>query len=106
LRIDAVRHFQLLVLGTLLAAAATGCARDQTLRQKLFQPGPTQYQRQRGEKFDPYSELPVGNHDDRGTGRPNNYQEPNPEAARGRWDEWGWPRFGHDPPPGAVYGPG
>jgi hypothetical protein len=90
-----VRNFQLLVLGTLLGAAAAGCAGDQTLRQKLFQPGPSQYQRQKAERFDPYSEMPIGAPDDRGTGRPTDYQQANPEASRGRWDDWGLPRFGH-----------
>ena len=90
-----MRNFQPLVLVTLLGAAAVGCAGDQTLRQKLFQPGPSQYQRQKAERFDPYTEMPIGAPDDRGTGRPTDYQQANPEASRGRWNEWGSPRFGH-----------
>jgi len=91
-----VRQYHWFVLGGLSAASALGCARDETLRQKLLQPGPAQYQRQRAEKKDPYNQIPIGPRDD--TSRPPDYQQPNPEAAQGRWDEWGWPRFGHDPP--------
>lgn len=92
-----MRCHRLFVLWGLSAATALGCARDETLRQKLFQPGPAQYQRQRAEKYDPYNEIPIGPRDD--TSRPPDFQQPNPEAAQGRWDDWGWPRFGHDPPP-------
>ena len=95
--IRAVRPYRLFILGGLSAAAALGCARDETLRQKLLQPGPAQYQRQRSEKFDPFNNIPIGPRDD--SSRPPDYLQPNPEAAQGRWDKWGWPRFGHDPPP-------
>jgi hypothetical protein len=91
-----VHRYLLIVLGGLSAASAVGCASDQTLHQKLFQPGPAQYQRQRAEKYDPYNEIPIGPRDD--SSRPPDFQQPNPEAAQGRWKRWGWPRFGHDPP--------
>lgn len=88
-----MRRFQRLVLAGVSAVAVAGCAGDQPLRQKLFRPGPTYYQRQRAERFDPYNEIPIGPRDD--TSRPPDYQQPNPEPSRGRWNEWGWPRFGH-----------
>lgn len=88
-----MRRYLLLVLGGLLVAVFPGCSGDQTLRQKLFRPGPAQYQRQKAERFDPYNEIPIGPRDD--SSRPPDYQQPNPEAAQGRWREWGFPRFGH-----------
>lgn len=91
-----MRVWQLLIVAGVTALAAAGCARDETLRQKLFQPGPAQYQRQRAEKFDPFNDIQSGPRDD--SSRPPDYQQPNPEASQGRWDDWGWPRFGHDPP--------
>jgi len=88
-----VRYVRLFLLGGLLIGFVAGCAGDGTVRQKLFRPGPAQYQRQKAERFDPYNEIPIGPRDD--TSRPPDYLRPNPEASRGRWEEWGLPRFGH-----------
>lgn len=88
-----MRRWGLFLLAGLSALAPLGCAR---MRDRLLHPGPSQFQRQRAEKKDPYNHIPIGPRDD--TGRPPDYQFPNPEAADGRWDDWGWPRFGHDPP--------
>ncbi|HUY91875.1 MAG TPA: hypothetical protein VMV10_24255 [Pirellulales bacterium] len=88
-----MRRFQLLVLAGITVAVAAGCAGERPVMQKLFRPGPTNYQRQKAERFDPYNEIPIGPRDD--TSRPLDYQHPIPEAAQGRWNEWGWPRFGH-----------
>jgi hypothetical protein len=88
-----VRQLQLLVVGTLFAASAVSCAGREPLGQKIFSPGPAPYQRQKAQRFDPYNEVQVGPRDD--TSRPPDYLEPNPEPSRGRWLEWGLPRFGH-----------
>lgn len=87
-----MRH-AFLVAGLLSAVTAFGCAGNEPVRQKLFSPGPALYQRQKAQRFDPYPEMPVGSRDDQV--RPPDYLQPNPEPARGRWLEWGMPRFGH-----------
>lgn len=91
-----MRRFCVLMVGGIVAAPAAGCGTNPAWRNKIFHPGPTQYQQQNAEKFDPYNEISVGPRDD--TSRPLSYREPNPEAAQGRWDAWGWPRYGHHPP--------
>lgn len=98
-----MRRLPEIMLGGMLAVLAAGCAGNGSLSEKLLHPGPAQYQRQRAEKFDPYNEISVGSRDD--TSRPLGYIEPNTEAARGRWNSWGWPRFGHDPPPYEISRP-
>jgi hypothetical protein len=78
-----------------VALSVAGCGFGQgQLRQQIFRPGPTQYQQQRAVKFDPYSEQEryAGPRDS--TMRPRDYYQPNPEPTRGRWLDWGAPRFG------------
>ena len=59
---------------------------------KLFHPGPVEYQQQRAQKFDPYPEYGPGIDQT----RPLQYDRPPPEASRGRWEQWGAPRFGYN----------
>jgi hypothetical protein len=75
----------------------TGCGIGQgQLRQQVFRPGPARYQQERAVKFDPYSEQEryAGPRDS--TSRPRDYYQPNPEPTRGRWLDWGAPRFGFE----------
>ena len=84
-----------LSLAAAMALATAGCGIGQgQLRQQFFRPGPTAYQQQRAVKFDPYSEQEryAGPRDS--TTRPRDYYQPNPEPTRGRWFDWGAPRFG------------
>lgn len=89
-----MRRLHAVFVAGLLAAITAGCANQPSLRDKVFHPGPALYQQQKAQRFDPYNEITVGSRDD--TSRPLGYQQPNPEAAQGRWDDWGMPRFGHD----------
>jgi hypothetical protein len=88
-----MRRVRFFLLGGLSIGFVAGCTGNGAVRQKLFRPGPAQYQRQKAERFDPYNEIPIGPRDD--SSRPPDYMRPNPEAAQGRWGEWGLPRFGH-----------
>ncbi len=78
-----------------IALATTGCGIGQgQLWQQIFRPGPAQYQQQRAVKFDPYDEQIVGTRDN--SSRPRDYYQPNAEPTRGRWREWGAPRYGYE----------
>ncbi|HWB08523.1 MAG TPA: hypothetical protein VG826_04840 [Pirellulales bacterium] len=75
-----------------LVMAGCGIGQGQ-LRQQIFRPGPAPYQQQRAVRFDPFNEQTyVGTPDN--SSRPRDYYQPNPEASRGRWRDWGAPRFG------------
>lgn len=73
-----------------LACLSMGC-RGQG-RPPLFSPGPAQYQRQQAHHFDPYPDNEMG--PAMADVRPRDFQKPSAEPTRGRWAEWGWPRFG------------
>lgn len=86
------RSHRLLFAAVLACAGGCGIGQGQ-LRDQVLNPGPVRYQQQRANHFDPYPELKVGTPDN--TIRPRNYLEPIPEPARGRWPQWGLPRFGY-----------
>jgi hypothetical protein len=74
----------------------TGCGMGQgQLRQQFFRPGPSQYQQQRAVHFDPYSEQATYAGPRDTNPRPRDYYVPNAEPTRGRWLDWGAPRFGY-----------
>ena len=83
----------LLAIGV-LGAGGCGIGNGQ-LRDRVFRPGPFQYQQQQAVRFDPYSEQDtyLGPRDT--TTRPRDYYKPNAEPTRGRWLDWGAPRFGY-----------
>ncbi len=61
---------------------------------KFFAPGSAPLQQQNATKFDPYSEYGPAlgeSRPPRGAG-----DQPLPEAARNRWQEWGAPRYGYE----------
>jgi hypothetical protein len=78
-----------------LAIGATGCASANFGYPKIFGPTlPTRYQQVRAEKFDPYAEYGPAlgeSRPPRGFG-----DQPLAEPTRGRWQEWGAPRFGFE----------
>jgi hypothetical protein len=81
-------------LMAVMALVLTGCGIGQgQVRRQVFRPGPWEYQERRAIKFDPYSqqEEHLGPRDS--TTRPRDYYRPIPEPARGRWPQWGAPRF-------------
>lgn len=79
-----------------LAISAAGCGGigQGQLAQRIFRPGPFQYQKQQAVRFDPYNEQDFA-HNGNDSVRPRDYYKPIPEPARGRWPEWGAPRFGY-----------
>jgi hypothetical protein len=71
---------------------ACGCADKKFGLPKFFAPGPTQFQQQQAQKFDPYAEYGPAlgeSRPPRGAG-----DQPLPEASRNRWELWGAPRYG------------
>lgn len=85
-----------MLLFAAIALATAGCGIGQgQLRQQIFRPGPAQYQQQRAVKFDPFNEQNyVGTPDN--SSRPRDYYQPNAEPTRGRWPDWGAPRYGFE----------
>ncbi len=75
-----------------LAVGAIGCSMPNFGYPRVFNPGPVRYQQLRAQKFDPYAEYGPA----LGESRPPRgyYDQPPPEATRGRWEEWGAPRYG------------
>jgi hypothetical protein len=85
-----VRRVLNIVFALSLAIGAAGCATSNFGYPKIFGPAPVAYQRQQAQKFDPYAEYgPALNES-----RPRSFDAPPPEASRGRWEEWGGPRYG------------
>ena len=75
-----------------LAVGTWGCGTpDKFAFPKFFSPGPTDLQRQRAQKFDPYAEYGPALSES----RPRSYDTPPPEAARDRWGAWGQARYGY-----------
>lgn len=83
------RASKLLLAAAIVVASGSGC--QGTGFPRLFSREPVPYQQQRAQKFDPYPEYGP---DIRDT-RPRAYTNPPPEASRGRWQEWGAPRYGY-----------
>lgn len=75
------------VIASLLLALGTGCS---TLgRPEWLYPGPTEIQRRRAVKFDPYLQDDIGPYQFRmplmDGSRPRDFLEPVPEVKRARW---------------------
>ena len=86
------RTSRMLLAAIILMMAGCGIGQGQ-LWQQIRRPGPTPYQQQRAVRFDPYNEQDyVGTRDN--SSRPRDYYLSNPEPSRGRWPQWGAPRFG------------
>ncbi|MGH7138117.1 MAG: hypothetical protein ACREHD_20385 [Pirellulales bacterium] len=81
-------------LAVLVTLAGCGVGQGQVRRQ-VFRPGTFEYQKRRAIRFDPYSEIELGTGPRDSTTRPRDYYRPIPEPARGRWLDWGAPRFGY-----------
>lgn len=87
-----MRNLRPHVLWIALCLAVCGCRSME--RPSLCWPGPSAYQQQKAQRFDPYPENdiapPVVG------GRPIDYMEPVAEPSRARWDprtwvqRWGW----------------
>jgi len=78
----------------LLLAVCLSAGCRQMGKPQWFNPGTTEYQRQRAQRFDPYPDDDIG--PPIAGGRPPGYTEQNPEVTRSRWNTWGLPRFGHN----------
>ncbi|HVA48951.1 MAG TPA: hypothetical protein VNH11_21470 [Pirellulales bacterium] len=79
-----------------LALGVAGCGIGQgQLARQIFRPGPFEYQKQQAVRFDPYAEQETFSHNRDDTMRPRDYSRPIPEPARGRWPQWGAPRYGY-----------
>jgi hypothetical protein len=93
-RSDRVRLAQSLIL-VLGLACASGCADPSFGFPRFFGPQPPlRYQQLRAMKFDPYAEYGPALGESR---PPRGFGDvPLPEATRGRWPQWGAPRFGFE----------
>ena len=87
---------RLLVASLAVMVTLAGCGIGQgQVRRQVFRPGSWEFQKRRAIRFDPYSQIELGTGPRDSTTRPRDYYRPIPEPARGRWQEWGAPRYGY-----------